>query len=212
MREGFEDHMEPKSNGERAEAGMVTRTKIRTLAQATPNPLAYKFLVSEDVKVGGKVSFANVDDCAHVPLARRIMELKSVTGLHLFENFVTVMQDGTSPWEELTTAIESILKEEMPEHVPSFPSPEDLRRASLDPALRRIEEILDETIRPALQSDGGDLEVISLEENILRVYFEGACGTCPSSTAGTLHAITSTLQEKFHPALIVEVVNEELGI
>ncbi len=187
----------------------IHQRKIRTLAQATPNPMAYKFLVSEDVKVGGKISFSDVSECMHVPLARRILELPYVLGVHMFENFVSVTQDGSIPWEEVTDEIENIIKEEIPEHVPNFPTPEDMRRASLDPAIRRIEEILDENIRPALQMDGGDIEVISLEDNILQINFEGACGSCPSSRSGTLHAITEELKERFHPAIIVEPVNEE---
>lgn len=190
---------------------MMPRPKIRTLAQATPNPMAYKFLVSEDVKVGGKVSFSDVSECTHVPLARRIMEMPFVAGLHMFENFLTITQDGSVPWEDVSADIEAVIKEEMPEHVPTFPTPEDVRRASLDPALRRIEEILDEAIRPALQGDGGDIEVVALEDNILKVNFEGACGSCPSSTAGTLHAITAALREKFHPALVVEPLNQPGG-
>lgn len=187
----------------------IHQRKIRTLAQATPNPMAYKFLVSEDVKIGGKISFTDVAECMHVPLARRILELPYVVGVHMFENFVTVSQDGSVPWEDVTDEIEAIIKEEIPEHIPNFPTPEDMRRSSLDPALRRIEEILDESIRPALQMDGGDIEVISLEDNVLKINFEGACGSCPSSRAGTLHAITEELKAKFHPAIIIEPVNQE---
>jgi Fe-S cluster biogenesis protein NfuA len=52
-----------------------------------------------------------------------------------------------------------------------------------------INALLDEQIRPYLQSDGGDLHVLGLEGNRLTVHYQGACGTCPSSISGTLAGI-----------------------
>ena len=59
-----------------------------------------------------------------------------------------------------------------------------MARSQLSPEVQKIETILDETIRPGLQGDGGDLAVIKYEDNKLYVHYEGACGTCPSSTSG----------------------------
>ena len=69
--------------------------------------------------------------------------------------------------------------------------------------VEQIEEILDRTIRPGLQGDGGDLAVIKFEENKLYVHYEGACGTCPSATSGTLMAIEGILRDEFNPQIEV---------
>ena len=74
-------------------------------------------------------------------------------------------------------------------HDADFQSSEENRRETLSPELQQIEAILDRSIRPALQGDGGDLEVLALEGHLLTIRYEGACGSCPSATSGTLSAI-----------------------
>jgi Fe-S cluster biogenesis protein NfuA len=69
--------------------------------------------------------------------------------------------------------------------------------------MRRIEQILDETVRMHLQGDGGDIEVLKYENHQLEVRYQGACGTCPSSVGGTLEAIQGILRDQFDPELIV---------
>ena len=64
------------------------------------------------------------------------------------------------------------------------------------PELQQIEDILDRTIRPGLQADGGDLQVLSLENNKLEIAYQGACGGCPSAFMGTLEAIENILQHE----------------
>ena len=54
--------------------------------------------------------------------------------------------------------------------------------------------VLDEQVRPYLLADGGGLKVLSLEENRLKVHYQGACGTCPTATTGTLYAIESMVK------------------
>jgi Fe-S cluster biogenesis protein NfuA len=61
--------------------------------------------------------------------------------------------------------------------------------------LERINELLDEQVRPYLQGDGGDLYVLGLEENKLTVHYQGACGSCPSSISGTLAGIESLVRQ-----------------
>jgi Fe-S cluster biogenesis protein NfuA len=67
-------------------------------------------------------------------------------------------------------------------------SPEDQQR------LEKINELLDEQIRPYLQGDGGDLHVLGLEGNTLTVHYQGACGSCPSSLSGTLAGIENLVK------------------
>ena len=54
--------------------------------------------------------------------------------------------------------------------------------------------LLDQQIRPYLQSDGGDLHILGLNGNQLIVHYQGACGTCPSSISGTLQGIQNLLR------------------
>ena len=54
--------------------------------------------------------------------------------------------------------------------------------------------MLDEQVRPYLLADGGGLKVLGLEHNRLKVHYQGACGTCPTATTGTLYAIESMVK------------------
>ena len=60
--------------------------------------------------------------------------------------------------------------------------------------LDKINELLDEQIRPYLQGDGGDLYVVGLDGNTLSVHYQGACGSCPSSLSGTLAGIENLVK------------------
>ncbi|HYY58053.1 MAG TPA: NifU family protein, partial [Pyrinomonadaceae bacterium] len=75
-----------------------------------------------------------------------------------------------------------------------------------DPRLMRINEILDDKVRPALAGDGGWLEVLGLKEHTLTIKYQGACGSCPSSLSGTLMAIEGMLRQEIDPELEVVAV------
>jgi Fe-S cluster biogenesis protein NfuA len=174
--------------------------------QRTPNPNAWKFVVNQDVKREGKVSYTSAAECLHVPLAAALLELANVTQVHFFENVLTVTQNGASDWSVLAPAVEDLIKDRLSFHDAGFPDHPDKPRAAareLPPELRQIEEILDRTVRPGLQADGGDLEVLELDGNILTVRYQGACGGCPSAMMGTLQAIEGILRTEYNPYLEV---------
>ena len=183
--------------------------ELKLKTQRTPNPFAYKFVSHLSFKKEGKATFNDLGQCAHIPLAEKILGLNNVTQVHFFGNSITVTQNGLAPWDELIDRIEEIIGGEMPSHDENFQSAEEVRRQNLSPELAQIETILDETIRPSLQMDGGDIEVLELSGNILKIKYEGACGSCPSAAGGTLFAIENTLRENFREDLTVEI--EEVG-
>jgi len=176
---------------------------VQVFTQWTPNPNAYKFITSDFVISSGKASYADPAATAHIPLVQAILEVASVTQVHLYENVITVTQDGSRDWGELAEEVEAVIVRLLPSHDIDFPRAVGKSRDGLPPDIQKIEDILDRTIRPGLQGDGGDVEVVELDGNILTVRYEGACGTCPSSMAGTLQAITGFLREEFHPEIEV---------
>jgi Fe-S cluster biogenesis protein NfuA len=66
-----------------------------------------------------------------------------------------------------------------------------------------IDQLLEREIRPGLAGDGGGLEIVGLEESVLQIHYEGACGSCPSSTSGTLMYIESILKANLDENLSV---------
>jgi Fe-S cluster biogenesis protein NfuA len=174
---------------------------VKMMIQPTPNPYAKKIICNLDLKSTGKITLSSAEECSHIPLAKALFEIRGVTQVHFFENAITLTQDGSVSWDEILESARKLIRSLLAEHNANFQSPEERRREELSPELATIEGILDRTIRPALQSDGGDLEILKLEDHLLTIRYEGACGTCPSSVTGTLAAIQSILRDEFDPEI-----------
>lgn len=181
---------------------------VKMMIQPTPNPYAKKIICNLDLKSTGKITFSSAEECAHIPLAKALFEIRGISQVHFFENAITLTQDGSVSWDSILETARKLIKALLPEHDPNFQSPEEKRREVLSPELAKIEAILDRTIRPALQGDGGDLQILKLEGHYLTIRYEGACGTCPSSITGTLAAIHSILREEFDPELEIIPLQE----
>lgn len=180
---------------------------VKILIQSTPNPNALKFVLNMPVKNEGKVTYKNAEQCKDNALAAAIFTVPNITEVYFFDNYITVTQDGGVDWDAIEEQIKKIILDYAPNHNPDFHVEEVQRPSAVsnDPNIARINEILDRTIRPALQMDGGDLQIASLEGNLLLVNYQGACGSCPSSTMGTLKAIESILKDEFNPDITVEI-------
>ena len=181
--------------------------ELKVLVQATPNPQALKFILNKQVKTQGKATFTSKEECDDVLLAESLFGIPGVSQLHFFENFITVTFNEEFDPSQLETTVEAVLLTRMPMHNPDFATEKvkPKSRVNLTPELEKIEEILDRTIRPGLQSDGGDIEVLSYQDHQLLVKYEGACGTCPSSAMGTLEAIRGILAYEFDPEIEVQI-------
>ena len=178
---------------------------IRTLP--TPNPFALKFVINAAFKNEGKASFNAPAECEDLPLVRDMFAVDGVKQVHLFQNTLTVTHSGELESDDLADQVAAIIRTRFSVHNAAFgeaPKPVRPHAQHDDPVLQQIEEILDRTIRPGLQADGGDIEVAAFINNELHIIYQGACGGCPSSMMGTLDAIQGILR--------FELGNEELVV
>ena len=182
---------------------------VKIMIQSTPNPNALKFVLNMPVKTEGKVTYKNVDQTKENPMAAAIFTVSNVTEAYFYDNYVTVTQDGNADWDAIEEQIKQIILDHAAGHNPDFKVEEAEKPVpvSNDPDIQKINEILDRTIRPALQMDGGDLQVISYDGTVLGVNYQGACGSCPSSTMGTLKAVENILKDEFNPEITVEIAS-----
>lgn len=171
---------------------------IRTLP--TPNPWAIKFVINGPFKEEGKATFNSPLECEDLPLVRDLFGIEGVKQVHLFQNTLTVTQTGELDYDDLEKQVQSVIQTRYSVHNSKFGESQKVkeRPKSSDPQIQAIEEILDRTIRPGLQADGGDVEVLSLENNELKIVYQGACGGCPSSMMGTLDAIQGILRNELN--------------
>jgi Fe-S cluster biogenesis protein NfuA len=171
---------------------------IRTLP--TPNPFALKFVINAPFKEEGKATFSSPAECQEMPLARDLFQIVGVKQIHFFQNTLTVTHSGELDNDVIDAEVQAVIRTRYPLHDPKFGEAPAVKppRPALpdDPILRQIEEILDRTIRPGLQADGGDIEVMGFENNELRILYQGACGGCPSSMMGTLDAIQGIIRNE----------------
>lgn len=182
-------------------ASQETLVKVQT----TPNPNAWKYLLNKPVLNDGKATYTNPEEAKHNVMANALFDLPGVRQVHFFQNVITVTYYFDVDAENMHSLVISVIQTRIAVHNPNQTVVDEKRKAreGLSPELQQIEEILDRTVRPGLQGDGGDIAVVKYEDNKVHVFYEGACGTCPSSTTGTLMAIESILKEQFNPEIEV---------
>ncbi len=171
--------------------------------EPTPNPDALKFLVNSAVLKAGSRSFKDFGAAVGDPLGSTLFGLGKVTSVFYMDRFVTVNKEPSAEWSDLIDPIcEAIEDLKLPDDA-TGEGPRLAQGADADEKLARIHELLDTRIRPGLAGDGGGLEVISFDGQTLEISYHGACGSCPSSTSGTLRYIEGMLQEEVDPAIRV---------
>ena len=153
----------------------------------TPNPNAVKFVLKDRLTWGTACSYDSAESAACDPLAANLFAIPHVVNVYYMDKWITVTQDGGADWPKLVREIAMPIRE-----AEAVQKPESETVTNFDddePRLAAIRKLLDEQVRPALVSDGGDLQIVGLEGNMLMIRYYGACGSCPSSLAGTLSAI-----------------------
>jgi NFU1 iron-sulfur cluster scaffold homolog, mitochondrial len=177
--------------------------------QETPNPNAVKFILKEPVSHGTSHSFKTPADAEDNSLAKSIFDIGDVVSVFYMDKMITVEKTDESDWDELLPNLAVPIRA-ADSAVKSDRSGDKIGGAigvalSDNPVIAQINELLDERIRPFLASDGGWLEILSFEEKILKIRYEGACGSCPSSLTGTLNAIENMIKEEIDPEIQVVV-------
>lgn len=179
--------------------------------QETPNPNAVKFILKEPVSHGTSHSFKEAADAAGNPLARSLFDIGSVVSVFYMDKMITVEKTDEAEWDEILPALAVPIRAAESVRAANGKGNEAASSvggaiaaaASDDPTLAQINDLLDERIRPYLAGDGGWLEIEELKDHVLRIRYQGACGSCPSSLTGTLMAIENMIKEEIDPDIEV---------
>ncbi len=178
--------------------------------ESTPNPNAKKFILKEPLTWGVSRSYDSAGAATGDPLASALFDMPHVTNVFYVDHWITVTQDGGAEWPDLLKKLAVPIREAPTAETQSSQFGENPDQALDDPALSdedriklsQIIDLLDERVRPFLQGDGGDLYVMGLEGKTLKVHYQGACGSCPSSLSATLSGIES----------LVKTVDEDMTV
>ena len=177
----------------------------------TPNPLAKKFHADEIISPAKPLSYSNSVEAADSETAQALFDLDYVTNVFILDQVVTINVRQGTDWEMVEPELSMLLEEYL--EAASEPTqaqqeitiefPEDFFGMTLEDQLAHLNKILDAKIRPGLAGDGGGLDIMGIEGNTVYIYYLGACGSCPSSTTGTLNYIQTTFKQLAHPTIEV---------
>jgi len=182
--------------------------------QETPNPNAVKFILKEPVSHGTSHSFKDVVAAAEDTLASSLFAVGEVVSVFYMDKMITVEKTDDAEWDEVLPALavpiraaDAVARSNGNGNgAASAVGGALAAAASDDPKIAEINALLDDRIRPYLAGDGGWLEVVGLEDTTLKIRYEGACGSCPSSLTGTLMAIENMIKDEIDPDITVLAV------
>lgn len=182
---------------------------VTVYAESTPNPTVMKF-VSNKKLVLQTVEYKNIDEAKNAPLAKELFHFPFVKEVFLDENYLSITKYDIAEWEEITSELrefirnyleqgKEVLTEEQVTGNSHNTSQEtgSIEEVKLDDTSKEIVAILDEYIKPAVASDGGNIQFESYDENekLVKVILQGACSGCPSSTFTLKNGIENMLKE-----------------
>lgn len=178
--------------------------------EETPNPNAVKFILREPVSNGVARQYGSADQAENDPLAKALFDVGNVVSVFYMDRMITIEKTDEGDWDDLLPILAvPIRAAEAVNGAAAAAAAVGGPIAAIisdDPRLLKINEILDERVRPALMGDGGYLEVLGLADHTLSIRYQGACGSCPSSLTGTLMAIEGMLKQEVDPELEVIAV------
>ena len=153
--------------------------------EETPNPNTLKFLPGKTVSEAGSFEFTAKEQTENV-LIKDILSMKEVNMVFLGLDFITVKKNDEILWKEIKPKIISLINEYYLKNNVSILDKNFLKKESKDEqpsneVVKKIINILDEKIRPAVARDGGDIKFKSFENGIVKVELQGSCSGCPSS-------------------------------
>jgi Fe-S cluster biogenesis protein NfuA len=189
-------------------------------AESTPNPATMKFVSNRYMVIDGQVYEYGLDDnLDNSPLASKLLNFPFISKVFIASNFVAITKTEIIEWEDVIHQLRDFLGEFLnndgvvvkisstelnneEEKVSTIATP---KREALDGIDGKIADILDEYIKPAVESDGGAIHFHSYEEGKVSVVLKGACSGCPSSTM-TLKAGIENMLKEMLPGQVNEVI------
>lgn len=189
----------------------LLRPNVTIFTEASPNPNSLKFVLNlELVPDGLSFDYATPGEALlegkNSPLAVALFGFESVQRVFIARNFVTLTKDEATDWGEILFDVKQFLKGYFEEQKPVFAQRTvevNTTKVDMDTeTVQQIKAVLDQYVRPAVESDGGAINFHSFDEEsgIVKVLLQGSCSGCPSSTL-TLKAGIENLLTRLVPVV-----------
>ena len=203
-----------------ASAPTPKKVPVTIYAESTPNPSAMKFVANKKI-VTSLFEFTSIDDAKLSPLATALFQFPFVKSVFIEENYVSITKYDKAEWQDITLELRELIKNFieagndviLPNATETLQqSAEQLDRTfeALDDTSKEIVNILEQYVKPAVASDGGNIQFISYDamQKSVSVLLQGACSGCPSSTFTLKSGIENMLKQMLPGKVeMVEAIN-----
>ena len=213
VEEEVKNLIEKYLNSEKEVISEVKKEKnnpISIYTESTPNPSVLKF-VSNKLIVDGNFEFNNIDEAQEMEFAKKLFEFSYVKSIYISKNFVSITKYDLKNWDEVYLELRNFIKNYLETNEINFKRKEvETGEIDLDETSKKIISILDEYIKPAVSSDGGNILFDSYDKDkkLVKVILQGACSGCPSSTVTLKNGIENMLKEMLSDKVnSVEAIN-----
>ena len=150
--------------------------------EKTPNPNSLKFLPGKVVSSSGSFEITKKDDVKN-ELIRNLMSINGVEGIFLSKDFISINKNEGASWDEIKHIVISLINDFYSSGkefvIDKSPLEVDENLGEIE---KKIIQILDQKIRPAVAKDGGDIKFKEFKDGVVMVQLQGSCSGCPSST------------------------------
>ncbi|MFD2566540.1 NifU family protein [Pseudotenacibaculum haliotis] len=195
----------------------VKKDAVEVYAEVTPNPSVMKFGTNKALTTVD-VEYKNIEEASKSsPMAQSLFSFPFVKEVFISQNYVSITKYDIVEWNDIYGEVRNFIRtyiqdnktiiSELPKKEEETKVAEQITPENLEGTPAKIVDILDEYIRPAVASDGGNIAFKSYDEEskVVSVILQGACSGCPSSTATLKNGIETMLKEML-PNQISEVV------
>ena len=181
----------------------------------TPNPETMKFVANKLLYPGKSIDFPDMDSARPSPLATELFGFPFIRSVFIASNFVTLTKTPDTEWNDVIPTIRQFLKEYLEENKVVIneeevatikPDSTNTVAADDDDVVKRIKELLENYVKPAVEMDGGAIQFKSYEDGKVNLMLQGSCSGCPSSMI-TLKAGIEGMMKRMIPE-VKEVVAE----
>ena len=203
-----------------SEEAIKPKSAVTVYAESTPNPSVLKFVCNK-VLVPSIYEFTSIEEAKPSPLATALFQFPFVKNVFMEKNFISITKFDIIEWEAITLQLREFIKSYIEEDktILNNDAPKQLNKTeeaieqkfeALDDTSKNIVNILEEYIKPAVESDGGNIEFKSYNADTkkVEVLLQGACSGCPSSTFTLKNGIENMLKEMLKDkAITVNAIN-----
>ena len=184
-------------------------SSVNIYVEANPNPNSLKFVADRMLLSNNEVKdYPNAKSAIESPIAMALFEFKYIERVFIMSNFITITKNDLVDWDEVKLELRNFIKKFIEEEGKILNATTNKKEESktLKDIDKKIIQILEEYIKPAVEQDGGAIQFESFKKGTVKVALQGACSGCPSSII-TLKSGIEKLLKRFIPE-VKEVVAE----